>query len=207
MNSGLQCLLNTPPLIKLFHEKKAQPTVKERRDSTGLVHSLQNLFHYYWNPNEAGLNMQDFVKSMQGVYKDFDDYQQHDCQEFLLALLSKLDEKIKKALGNDRSRISQIIPKCFQFMIQSELTCSLCNFIKKEHQCFSSVPLSFPPAPYGRGSPTTPYDIYGLLTYFVNTENLDKDNCWQCSDCGLKKSATRSQAFCSLPNYLVIHLK
>lgn len=46
-----------------------------------------------------------------------------------------------------------------------------------------------------------------LLQQYFEPEELDSDNMWTCTECNNKVQATKSQAFESFPNKLMIQLK
>ncbi|KAL5004767.1 hypothetical protein ScPMuIL_018223 [Solemya velum] len=90
LNSGIQCLANTSPLVKFFLERfRLNKDMQET-----LTGKLYHLLCRVWSGKYSVIHPQDF-KNILGIYhSQFQDYRQHDTQEFLALLLGTLHEQL-----------------------------------------------------------------------------------------------------------------
>ncbi|CAL8118805.1 unnamed protein product [Orchesella dallaii] len=101
MNSGLQCLLHTSPLVEFFVESDTFEKTK-----TSLAYQFHSLMKHAWFANTGAISLHDFKLVLGNKYAQFKDCRQHDCQEFLAVLLDILHEELKlkqKTLSADSS--------------------------------------------------------------------------------------------------------
>ncbi|GFN98221.1 ubiquitin carboxyl-terminal hydrolase [Plakobranchus ocellatus] len=94
MNSGLQSLMSCAPLVKFFCESY---TLTDDNRHTLTAH-FYVLLCKMWSGQFSVVHPRKF-KDFLGLYhSQFEDYRQHDCQEFLALLLDTLHEQLNKAV-------------------------------------------------------------------------------------------------------------
>ncbi|GFR71589.1 ubiquitin carboxyl-terminal hydrolase 4 [Elysia marginata] len=93
MNAGLQSLMSCAPLVKFFCEGYAV--------SDNNRHTLTAHFHLLlckiWSGKFSVVHPRKFKDFLGMYHSQFEDYRQHDCQEFLALLLDTLHEQLNKA--------------------------------------------------------------------------------------------------------------
>uniref|UniRef100_A0A6A7FRF5 ubiquitinyl hydrolase 1 n=1 Tax=Hirondellea gigas TaxID=1518452 RepID=A0A6A7FRF5_9CRUS len=99
MAAGLQCLINTPPFAQYFFD---HPYAGEEGS---LVLSFSQLVHKSWSGKYRSIRPGAFKYTFGLHWRDFSDYRQHDCQEFVTLLLEGLRKqmslKLAKKLNSD----------------------------------------------------------------------------------------------------------
>ncbi|XP_013415343.1 uncharacterized protein LOC106177185 [Lingula anatina] len=95
MNSGLQCVLSNPYLVKFFVENYVQG--KSLTEDNTLTGKFCHLLHKVWCGQFSGIYPLDFKEILGMYHPQFRDFRQHDCQEFLALLLDTLHEQLNVA--------------------------------------------------------------------------------------------------------------
>ena len=97
MNSGLQCLLATPTIVKYFTD--SYEFGKDCLDIAGLVSNFQPLLRDVWAGDYNLLKPLSFKESLSSAHPQFAGAHQHDCQEFLALLLDTMHEELRQIKG------------------------------------------------------------------------------------------------------------
>ncbi|XP_033759609.1 uncharacterized protein LOC117341858 [Pecten maximus] len=93
MNAGLHCLMNTAPIIKYFLDQYSCDT----KFGPSLAAHFYWLACKYWSGSYAIIHPGDFKTCLGTFHSQFEDYRQHDCQEFLALMLDTLHEETNKS--------------------------------------------------------------------------------------------------------------
>jgi len=101
MNSVLQCLTHEPEFFAFFGDARRLREDVDRGVANGkelkeksITHSFAAFFREYWSAKWAELEPREFKSRVGDVCTQFDNYQQHDGQEFLAALLDCIHEEL-----------------------------------------------------------------------------------------------------------------
>lgn len=99
MNSGLQCLLATPTIVKYFSEDLLENDENNQSELVGLVSNFQPLLRDVWAGDYNLLKPVSFKESLSSAHPQFAGAHQHDCQEFLALLLDSMHEELRQIKG------------------------------------------------------------------------------------------------------------
>ncbi|TPX30994.1 hypothetical protein SmJEL517_g05573 [Synchytrium microbalum] len=195
MASIIQCLNGITPLVGLFlsggykrHINRDNPL-----GSKGLVtDSFADLVNTLWTSKEKVAAPSRFKSTISSFAPQFQGYEQHDAQEFLAFLLDAIHEDL-----NDARKGRQSIVK------DEEDDESLPDETSTTYEATMYLSLPVPSRPFS----TKPVTLDDCLTKFHEEENLDGSDCWFCSKCKQKRSATKKLSIQKLPSVLLVHLK
>ncbi|XP_068649713.1 ubiquitin carboxyl-terminal hydrolase 9-like [Aristolochia californica] len=168
MNSALQCLVHTPPLVKYFLKDYSMEI--NRENPLGLQGELAiafgELLRQMWSSEKTSIAPRSFKTKLARFASQFSGYNQHDSQELLAFLLDGLHEDLnrvkkkpyieakdsnnlpdeefsKECWTNHKARNDSIIVDVCQGQYKSTLVCPICNKISVTFDPFMylSVPL------------------------------------------------------------------
>ncbi|GAB1605457.1 uncharacterized protein LOC115230714 [Argonauta hians] len=106
MNAGLQCLFCNMHLIKYFHE---QFVLNDLTKDT-LTGKFCQLVRKVWSGHFSLIHPLDFKNTLGMYYPQFQDFRQHDCQEFVTLLLDNLHESLNNECCNNRNAFQKSLP-------------------------------------------------------------------------------------------------
>ncbi|XP_045121962.1 uncharacterized protein LOC123510698 [Portunus trituberculatus] len=92
MAAGIQCLVNTPPIAQYFFSH--HHTHNNNNVNYSLAAQFSQLTHKIWCGKYSSLRPADFKDAFGQQWRDFRDYRQHDCQEFVTLLLETLRKQM-----------------------------------------------------------------------------------------------------------------
>lgn len=170
MNSSLQCLSNTVPLIEFFLANAWQRDVNVDNPlgSKGLLaEAFARLVKELWSGQHSAVAPREFKTRLEDFAPQFSGYQQHDSQELLAFLLDGLHEdlnRVKKKLyaapreGDDipdevmakeaweihKNRNDSVIVDWFQASLKSTLVCPVCARVSVTFDPFMYLSLPLP---------------------------------------------------------------
>lgn len=117
LNSGLQCLFNTPSFVdEILLNDENSPIHPKTELNNSLGSIFISLFNKVWSKsrNESVIKPSEFKDALGQQHFQFKDYRQHDCQEFLALLLGTLHDQFNRATSNavGPSNVSTINSTC-----------------------------------------------------------------------------------------------
>ena len=170
MNSSIQCLSNTPPLIQYF----ISDTYKQHINADNplgmkgeIAEEYGNLIKELWAGTHSSIAPRDLKWKIERFAPQFAGYQQHDSQELLAFLLDGLHEDLNtiktkpyvenpevddrpeavvadEAWTKHKSRNSSVIVDYFQGQLKSTLVCPKCGKISITFDPFMHLSLPLP---------------------------------------------------------------
>jgi len=229
MNSALQCLSNTPPLAEYFSSQSALKTLNPRSPSKGEVAAaFAELMSNMWSSSSSSSSSSSAVErpsrlksAVASVTRRFAGYEQHDAQEFLIALLDALHDdtnRVKtklpfeeltdpptasdKEISNDwwryfTARNDSVVWNLFAGQLKSETKCRACGHRSRVFDPFMDLSVPIPKSECTLGD---------CLEKFVEPETIPGGE-WRCSKCKDFQVAEKELAIFRLPQILVLHLK
>lgn len=224
MNSSLQCLMNTIPLVDYFlgYDYKSEINKENFLGSGGdLVTAYASLVKEMWLGEKKAVEPIAFKSKLESFAPQFYGNNQQDSQELLSCLLDGVHEdlnRVKKkpyiedkdcdgsndegdavlAWQNYLQRDRSIIVDLFQGQLRNEIRCSECNHTSVKFDSF--MYLSLPVSDSCRS-------LNDCLDLFCAAEVLAGDNQWYCSECKRHVDATKKFDLWTVPPILIVHLK
>lgn len=94
MGAGIQCLMSTAPIAIALYKTPSTP-------NHPLTNSLADLTRKIWCGRYTTFQPMQFKMALASHFPQFNDFRQHDCQEFLALLLDGLHEQLNTATSKD----------------------------------------------------------------------------------------------------------
>ncbi|XP_076438634.1 ubiquitin carboxyl-terminal hydrolase 2-like [Babylonia areolata] len=230
MNSVLQCLSNTRPLLEwcLNNDYTADINTTTSSMKGGLVKAFASLMKSLWRESspESYVSPNTFKTQIQKFAPRFMGYSQQDSQEFLRYLLEGIHEDVNRIKvkpkpssldynrldkKNDRdkakeywnaylTRDSSHIVDIFVGQLKSELKFVDCGHRSVTFDPFWDLSLPIPKS----GSDQS---LDNCLRLFMKEEELEAEERPMCAKCKMRRSCTKSFSIQRFPRILVFHLK
>ncbi|UJR38137.1 hypothetical protein I4U23_030816 [Adineta vaga] len=231
MNSVLQCLSNTKPLLLYCLDDKLENQLNTSTTSVMkgvLMKEYASLIRKMWLPSEnrSIVSPSSFKNTIGKFAPRFTGYSEQDSQEFLRYLLQglsedvnrirekpvliKVDEKQEERMKEiDRAKASW--QRCLRYE-NSQLVDIFAGQLKSTLECsycqYQSITFDMfwdlsIPLPRNKSS-TTLQECFQL---FMSREELDGDEKPMCAKCKQKRPCTKQLSIQKCPEILVLHLK
>ncbi|XP_011633712.1 uncharacterized protein LOC105424905 isoform X2 [Pogonomyrmex barbatus] len=227
MNSVIQCLSNTRPLLEYLLNEQYLADINTTTSSMkgALIKAFSQVIHELWEVGgDHVVNTTALKSQIQRFAPRFMGYSQQDAQEFLRYLLEGLHEDVNRVttklppIHGDipdsytdmqkaveswkrylRSEDSMIVD-VFVGQLRSSLHCTSCDHVSVTLDPFWDLSL---PIPARSGT----VKLSQCLEHFTREEVLDGDEKPTCSKCQMRRKCTKSFSIQKFPKILVIHLK
>ncbi|XP_031772675.1 uncharacterized protein LOC100870505 isoform X4 [Apis florea] len=227
MNSVIQCLSNTRPLLEYLLNEQYLADINTTTSSMkgALIKAFSQVIHELWEVGgDLVVNTTALKSQIQRFAPRFMGYSQQDAQEFLRYLLEGLHEDVNRVtvkpqpIHTDipemytdsqkaveswkrylRSEDSMIVD-VFVGQLRSSLHCTSCDHVSVTLDPFWDLSL---PIPARSGT----VKLSQCLEHFTREEVLDGDEKPTCSKCQMRRKCTKSFSIQKFPKILVIHLK
>ena len=218
MNSILQCINNTIPLLKFMFSESFEECINESSDEYNFIIKLKNVMKHLWETNTV-FSPNKFVQesqqlSLQKGRTEFTGFGQNDSQEFLQFVLEMLHNGLSKEVsieieGKSKTKFDKLAVKAYKTYKQ---------FYENDYspileifygQYFTNIETKTPDK-YERGHSFEPFsmisldisetnsDLYTCLNNFVKPELIINTE---------EKKIKKTVYFWSLPEILIIFLK
>lgn len=233
MNATIQCLSATVPFARFFTDgrwKTAVNMLNPLGTKGQLASAFATLLHEMWHGDLPYRSPYAFRKTVCAFATQFNNSEQHDCQEFLSALLDGLHEDLNRIIAKPtvettpereaeletlavqiaseqewqvyQMRNDSLIVDYFQGQFRNRVQCLTCHKTSTTYNSFMYLSL---PIPAGRG--VSKVTLNQCLDHFVREEVIDRENAWNCPNCKCPRRATTQLSLSRLPPVLLIHLK
>lgn len=208
LNSVLQCILATGPLLAYINHKHSNPgscIINSGRSSIPSLNKsrfcvlcgLSRLINEHHSQNGRTIPSY-FVTNVRAICPSLRPYQQEDAHEFLLGLLSRMEDSSLAGLGKVSRKLSEtnVIRRIFGGVIRSEVTCHSCLKVSaRDEQCFNlSMDI------------TCARSLQQCLCNYVRSEELSGQNAYKCENCHQLRAAMRKCTIYRAPPILIIQL-
>ena len=228
MNSAIQCLSHTVPLVDYFLNCEWDAEIN--RDNPlghdgAMALAYSKLLESLWLGHKEVHNPKRFKSAICRIAPHFSGYEQHDAQELLVFLLDGLHEDLnrvsKKPYVEDAEcdgrpeevvaaeswkgyllRNKSIVVDLFQGQLRSTLECCHCGYKRVKFDPFMYLSLPVPKS--GRHGDV---QLDDCLREFAKEEMLTGDEQWRCSKCKEFRDAKKKFDIWKVPPVLIVHLK
>jgi ubiquitin carboxyl-terminal hydrolase 2/21 len=227
MNSVLQCLTKTKPLMDYLLDNKHMNELNPDSITMGtMIQSFGEMMQSMWTdePNSV-YSPHKLKKYVSKLAPRFAGYQQQDAQEFLIYLLEGMHSDVNRAkpakLGRldpvrrsigvraranefwrrHRLRENSAIADIFVGQLKSTVQCKICRDSSTTFDPFWDLQLAIPSTDDGRVS------LEQCLELFTQAETLDGDESVTCNRCKKRTPATKWFSVQRFPRVLVVQLK
>ncbi|XP_073997816.1 ubiquitin carboxyl-terminal hydrolase 8-like isoform X2 [Rhodnius prolixus] len=214
MNSILQCLNNTEPLVKEMTALNKHTLNHHSRSKGRVAQEVIDAFRNMWSGEVRVYSIKE-LKAIMGSIKDiFKGTAHQDSNEFLIILLEHLHEDLnkpaevaildgadvesgEKAWGEFRRKNCSVIQRLFYGQHKSTVICSTCNHTSATFEQFFNL---FVPIPSNQSGVT----LNDCIQLYMSGERITG---WKCPKCKTERNATKKFDISRLPPILVIALK
>ncbi|XP_026331558.1 ubiquitin carboxyl-terminal hydrolase 2-like isoform X3 [Hyposmocoma kahamanoa] len=228
MNSVLQCLSNTRPLLEYVSEDKYTSEINTTLSCMkgALIKAFASVVKELWRGGErdAVVNTTSLKAQVQRFAPRFMGYSQQDAQEFLRYLLEGLHEDVNRVTAKPKPILAEIddglsdsakaaeawsrylrmedsrVGDIFVGQLKSTLRCTHCNHDSVTFDPFWDLSLPIP-------SRTGNLKLQQCLAHFTREEEMDGDEKPTCSKCGVRRKCLKWFTVHKFPQVLVLHLK
>ncbi|KRT81449.1 Peptidase, partial [Oryctes borbonicus] len=228
MNSVIQCLSNTKPLLEYVRRDAYLSDINTSISSMkgALIKAFSQVIKELWSEDSSDrvVNTVSLKSQIQRFAPRFMGYAQQDAQEFLRYLLEGLHEDVNRVTTkptpihteideklSDAEKASESwqrylrmdnskIVDIFVGQLKSTLKCTHCGHCSVTFDPFWDLSL---PIPQKVGQ----IRLQQCLDSFTREETLDGDEKPTCSKCKERRKCTKSFSIQKFPKILVIHLK
>ncbi|XP_047542359.1 ubiquitin carboxyl-terminal hydrolase 10-like [Vanessa atalanta] len=228
MNSVLQCLSNTRPLLEYLTEEKYSSDINTTLSCMkgALIKAFASVIKELWRSGERDsvVNTTSLKSQVQRFAPRFMGYSQQDAQEFLRYLLEGLHEDVNRVTVKPKPILTEIddnlsdsakaleawsrylrmedsrVGDIFVGQLKSTLRCTHCHHDSVTFDPFWDLSLPIP-------SRTGNLKLQQCLQHFVREEELDGDEKPTCSKCGVRRKCLKWFTVQKFPQVLVLHLK
>lgn len=228
MNSVLQCLSNTRPLLEYLADDKYCDDINTTLSCMkgALIKAFGIVIKELWRSGEkdAVVNTTALKSQVQRFAPRFMGYSQQDAQEFLRYLLEGLHEDVNRVTVKPKPILTEIddnlsdtakaaeawsrylrmedsrVGDIFVGQLKSTLRCTHCHHDSVTFDPFWDLSLPIP-------SRTGNLKLQQCLSHFTREEELDGDEKPTCSKCGVRRKCLKWFTVQKFPQVLVLHLK
>lgn len=228
MNSVIQCLSNTKPLLEYVladcHLSDINTTVSSMKGA--LIKAFSTVIQELWHAESEDrvVNTTALKSQIQRFTPRFMGYCQQDAQEFLRYLLEGLHEDVNRVTVKPKPNLSDVddqlndqqkaaeswkrylrmdnskVVDIFVGQLKSTLRCTSCGHCSITFDPFWDLSL---PIPVRTGQ----VRLQQCFDHFTREEVLDGDEKPTCSKCQMRRKCTKSFTIQKFPKILVLHLK
>ncbi|OON14144.1 ubiquitinyl hydrolase 1, partial [Opisthorchis viverrini] len=221
LNSVLQCFLATGPLVAFISTRHQNlsacitTTGQFASVTTGVSKNrfcglcgILRLLKEHNNSSQVpnGLNFgysacrhvipSYFVGNVRAICPNLRPYQQEDAHEFLLGLLSRMEDNTMAGFGKVSRAVAEtnVIRRIFGGVVRSEVTCHSCRKVSaRDEQCFNlSMDI------------TNGRSLQQCLFNYIRHEELCGQNAYKCENCRqLRAAVRRSTIFQGAPILII----
>ena len=214
MNSIIQCLYYTTPLVKYFEDGEHCKDINPKSVYHGRVaREISEVFAALGSGSYNCVSVQEFKTAMGTLHQPFQGYNQHDSHEFLMLFLNWLHEDLRREVppkGQNYDNIpdhivaeisqknsngdgQSIVTSLFQGEHRCRVICDACFHESLIFEPFTIITLSLPP----KGGCT----LEDLLQHYYEDSKVE----YICPECRKTGTGTRKIDIWRVPPVIILH--
>ena len=201
INATLQCLFSTESFVDKMIETYERFKIIVEQDEFAMMNALMTLIaDKMMGSKDHSTNVKRFINSVRINYKSrnlFTENVQEDAQEFLLHLMTYVDEAL--IFINQLSGLQENEKYASLQWKQSSLETKTCSKYHKNNVQVTENMLSLPVEQC--------HSVARCLDKYFSAETMNGSDGFRCNTCKKKVNGSRRVAFTHLDRFLIIHLK
>jgi ubiquitin C-terminal hydrolase len=232
INSILHILQQIPIFADYVYSGSFADIIKKKFLTEDAIKStvsfeLFRLFNASMNNDDTTITPTSFKQTIGKKNDMWNEHNHQDSQEFLNFLISTMEEEIGTSvefipkITNTKSCYLNIIAtmewqkfqkkeysplkEIFNGMTYFETRCSCCSNLSRTFEPFPTLQIAIP-VDLKKDS-LKDFTLDECLDHYSKEEQLDKDNLYNCSMCGLKNRGYKKTYIWKTPKILIIHIK
>ncbi|KAL3876474.1 hypothetical protein ACJMK2_034317 [Sinanodonta woodiana] len=197
LNSTLQCLTYTPPLVNYCLSSEHNDTCKQA--GFCMLCELQRHIRRCLEQPSGAIRPQAILQKLKLIARQMSWGRQEDAHEFLRFVI----EAMQKACHNGYTKLDKfskettVVNRIFGGFLRSQVLCLQCKERSNTYDPFLDISLDIKNVP----------SLEKAFEKFVHPETLDIDNAYMCGKCKQKVPAQKRFSIHKAPNVLTIQLK
>ncbi|ORY90689.1 hypothetical protein BCR35DRAFT_105268 [Leucosporidium creatinivorum] len=203
LNSALQCLLHTPPLVRYAEERRHDPRTCKFKEKKGfcMTCSFPLLVEHSFKKGRASYAPTNITKNLRRIAQHFRFGRQEDSHEFLRFCIDNM--QLSEMFGKDPKlpqaiKDSTFVHQIFGGRLRSRVKCLTCDHPSDTFDSVLDLSLDLP-----RGIRS----VKDALEEFTKVDHLKGQNKYKCEKCKKLVNAEKSFSIDQAPMVLTIHLK
>ena len=207
MNSVLQCLAHTPPLVTYMHRQTHSHKCKHanKHDHFCSACQLEKLVNRLLQHTSSAFAPRAFADHLPHIARGCRLGRQEDAHEFLRCLLDHLTKCFNPAVDRPKDGTGgrfTVVQSWFQGSLQSQICCLSCGAESNTHDLFLDLSLEL----QSQGAGTC-RSVVEAMKRFTKPEYLEGENGYKCEACSCLTRARKQFRVANAPRVLTIHLK
>ncbi|XP_054668330.1 ubiquitin carboxyl-terminal hydrolase 42-like [Grus americana] len=197
LNAVLQCLTYTPPLANYLLSGEHSRACHQ--EGFCMMCVMEAHVNKVLHSSGSTIEPRAIISVLTRIGEHFQLGMQEDAHEFLRSTVDAMQRACLSGSSDLDFSLQEttIVHQIFGGSLRSRVTCLSCRAVSDSYEAFLDVPLDIKAAS----------SVTAALEDFVKPEQLDGENCFQCSQCDKRVAASKGFTIHGAPKVLTLCLK